>query len=171
MARTRQGKVEWQRKRSLTGKNFVAGTLEDSFPRAALLRKRVNQYFESCDAEGKHYSVPGLGLFLGLRTRVIMNFNNDSMEFEEHRRIIDYALQRIETYVSERLFETKGSTKGTEFLLQNTLGYATKSDISSSQQVVITEKERIKSLPDEEVQGRLLRLVPRIDQITGKKAQ
>ena len=93
------------------------------------------------------------------------------MEFEEHRRIIDYALQRIETYVSERLFETKGSTKGTEFLLQNTLGYATKSDISSSQQVVITEKERIKSLPDEEVQGRLLRLVPRIDEITGKKAQ
>lgn len=171
MARDRLEKAAWQRKRAMTGKNFVAGTLEDSYPRAALLRKRVNQYFEDCDANNKHYSVPGLGLFLGLRTRVIMNFNNDSMEFEEHRRIIDYALQRIETYVSERLFETKGSTKGTEFLLQNTLGYATKSDISSSQQVVITEKERIKSLPDEEVQGRLLRLVPRIDEITGKKAQ
>lgn len=166
MARTKAGKVEWQRHRALTGKNFKAGSLEDSYPRAALLRKRVNQYFEDCDTNNKHYSVPGLGLFLGLRTRVIMNFNNDSMEFEEHRRIIDYALQRIETYVAERLFETKGSTKGTEFLLQNTLGYATKSDINSKQELQVTEKERIKSLPDQEVEGRLLRLMPRIDEIT-----
>lgn len=169
MARTRTEKAEWRRKLAMTGKNFRAGTLEDSYPRASLLRKRVNQYFDSCDENHEHYSVPGLGLYLGLRTRVIMNFNNETMEFEEHRRIIDYALQRIEKYVSERLFETKGSTKGTEFLLQNTLGYATKSDISSRQQVEVTEKERIKSLPDSEVEGRLLRLVPRIDEITGNK--
>lgn len=166
MARSRREKIEWQRHRANTGKNFKAGSIEDSYPKASLLRRRVNQYFDDCDATGKHYSVPGLGLFLGLRTRVIINFNNDSLEFQEHRLVIDYALQRIETYVAERLFETKGSTKGTEFLLQNTLGYATKSDISSKQELQVTEKERIKSLPDQEVEGRLLRLVPRINDIT-----
>ena len=86
----------------------------------------------------------------------------------EHKLIIDYALQRIETYVAERLFETKGSTKGTEFLLQNTLGYANKSDVNSKQEVEVTEKQRIKNLPDAEVDGRLLRLMPRIDEITKK---
>lgn len=66
-------------------------------------------------------------------------------------------------------YENRGSTKGTEFLLQNTLGYANKSDVNSKQELEVTEKQRIKQLPDEEVQGRLLRLVPKIDQIT--KAQ
>lgn len=166
MARSRTGKIEYQSKRAMSGRNFKAGTLEDSYPRAALLRKRVNQYFEDCDLNGKHYSVPGLGLFLGVRTRVIINFNADDDAFQEHKLIIDYALQRIETYVAERLFETKGSTKGTEFLLQNTLGYANKSDVNSKQEVEVSEKQRIKNLPDEEIQGRILRLVPRIEAIT-----
>ena len=168
MARTKLGKIEYRSKMALSGKNFKAGTLEESYPRATLLRKRVQQYFDDCDLKSKHYSVPGLGLFLGLRTRVIMNYNTEDEEFQEHKHIIDYALQRIETYVAERLFETKGSTKGTEFLLQNTLGYANKSDVNSKQEVEVTEKQRIKNLPDEEVEGRLLRLVPRIDAITKK---
>ena len=166
MARSKIEKIAYQSKRALSGKNFKAGTIEESYPRAALLRKRVLQYFNDCDIQGKHYSVPGLGLFLGVRTRVIMNFNPDSDDLAEHKHIIDYALQRIEVYVSEKLFETKGNTKGTEFLLQNTLGYANKSDVNSNQQIEVTEKQRIKSLPDEEVEARLARLKPKIIEIT-----
>ena len=169
MARSRIGRVEYQSQRALSGKNFKAGTIEESFPRAALLRKRVQQYFADCDLNGKHYSVPGLGLFLGVRTRVIMNFNPEDEEYAEHKHIIDYALQRIEVYVSEKLFETKGNTKGTEFLLQNTLGYANKSDVNSNQQIEVTEKQRIKSLPDDEVEARLERLRPKIIEITSLK--
>jgi len=170
MARTKIQKIEYRSRYASTGKNFKASTLEQSYPRAALLRKRVNQYFDDCDIHGKHYSVPGLGLFLGLRTRVIINYNTDDAEFEEHKRIIDYALQRIEAYVTDRLFETKGNTKGTEFLLQNTLGYANKSDVNSKQEVEVSEKQRIKNLPDEEVENRILRLVPRMNEIV-KKAE
>ena len=43
---------------------------------------------------------------------------------------------------------------------------ANKSDVNSKQELEVTEKRRIKQLPDEEVQGMLLRLVPKIDQIT-----
>ena len=168
MARSKLGKLEFRSKQAMEGKNFKASALEDAYPRASLLRRRVNQYFDDCDAHGKHYSVPGLGLFLGLRTRVIMNYNTENDDYQEHKLIIDYALQRIETYVAERLFETKGSTKGTEFLLQNTLGYANKSDVNSKQEVEVSEKQRIKNLPDAEVEGRLVRLMPRISAITKK---
>lgn len=42
-------------------------------------------------------------------------------------------------------------------------------DVNSKQELEVTEKQRIRQQPDEEMQGRLLRLVPKIDQIT--KAQ
>lgn len=169
MARSRIGKVEYQSKRAMSGKNFKADTIDASYPRASLLRKRVIQYFEDCDNNHKHYSVPGLGLFLGVRTRVIMAFNPEDEELAEHKHIIDYALQRIEAYSTERLFETKGNTKGTEFLLQNTLGYANKSDVNAKQELEVTEKQRIKQLPDEEVEQRLQRLAPKIVSITAKR--
>ncbi|MDO4371071.1 MAG: PD-(D/E)XK nuclease family protein [Clostridia bacterium] len=44
---------------------------------------------------------------------------------------------------------------------------ANKSDVNSKQNVEITEKERIKQLPDEEVKSRLLRLVPKIQKAAG----
>ena len=106
MARSRLGKIEYRSKLATEGKNFKASTLEESYPRASLLRRRVQQYFDDCDIKGKHYSVPGLGLFLGLRTRVIMNYDTDDDDYQEHKRIIDYALQRIETYVAERLINS-----------------------------------------------------------------
>lgn len=169
MARSKQGKIEYRSQFAQSGRNFKAGTIEETFPRVSLLKRRIKQYFEACDAEKKHYSVPGLGLFLGVRTKVILNYNPEDEDLKEYKLAIDYALQRIEAYAAERLYENRGSTKGTEFLLQNTLGYANKSDVNSKQELEVTEKQRIKQLPDEEVQGRLLRLVPKIDQIT--KAQ
>ena len=54
------------------------------------------------------------------------------------------------------MYKDHNSTKGTDFLLQNTLGYANKSDVNSKQELEVTEKQRIKQLPNEEVQGRLL---------------
>lgn len=166
MARTKTGKIEYRSAFAQSGKNFKADTIEATYPKVSLLKRRIKQYFEACDYEHKHYSVPGLGLFLGLRTRVLLNYNPEDEELKEYKLAVDYALQRIEAYAAERLYENKGSTKGTEFLLQNTLGYANKSDVNSKQEVEVTEKQRIKQLPDAEVQGRLLRLVPKIDQIT-----
>lgn len=169
MARSKKDKIVFRSKLALSGKSFKAETIEETFPRASLLKRRIKQYFDACDEEKKHYSVPGLGLFLGVRTKVLLNYNPEDEELREYKLAVDYALQRIEAYAADRLYENKGSTKGTEFLLQNTLGYANKSDVNSKQELEVTEKQRIKQLPDEEVQGRLLRLVPKIDRIT--KAQ
>ena len=46
--------------------------------------------------------------------------------------------------------------------------YANKSDVNSKQEVEVTEKQRIKNLPDEEVENRLKRLEPRILEFTKK---
>jgi len=40
------------------------------------------------------------------------------------------------------------------------------SDINSKQELEVSEKERVKQLSDEEVQGRLRRLAPKIIEIT-----
>ena len=167
MARSKVDKLKFRSAFALTGKNFKADTVEGAYKAPSLLKRRINQYFDACDLEGKHYSVPGLGLFLGLRTRVLLNYNPEDEELAEYKHAIDFALQRIEAYAAERLYENKGSTKGTEFLLQNTLGYANKSDVNSKQNIEVTEKERIKRLSDEEVKGRLLRLVPKIQKAAG----
>lgn len=169
MARSREDKIKFRSAFAVSGKSFKADTIEESYPKVSLLKRRIRQYFEACDEEKKHYSVPGLGLFLGLRTKVLLNYNPDDEDLKEYKLAISYALQRIEAYAAERLYENRGSTKGTEFLLQNTLGYANKSDVNSKQELEVTEKQRIRQLPDEEVQGRLLRLVPKINQITKAK--
>ena len=170
MARSKVDKLHVIATRAKEGGTFKKGTIEEAYPKASLLKRRIRQYFESCDMDKKHYSVPGLGLFLGLRTRVLLNYAPDDEEYQEHKLAIDYALQRIEAYAAERLYENKGSTKGTEFLLQNTLGYANKSDVNSKQELEVSEKQRIKQLPDEEVKKRLIRLVPRITQFVDDKA-
>ncbi len=161
--------MQYQAHLAMLGKQFKAASLEEAYRKATLLRKRVNQYFDWCDAEGKRYSVPGLGLFLGLRTNVIRDYRPSDDEFQEHKLIIDYALQRVEAYIADRLFETRGSTKGTEFLLQNTLGYAQKSEVNSKQEVEISEKERIKNMPDNVLEDNIIRLVPKINALVKPK--
>lgn len=168
MARSKEAKIQFRSALAVSGKVFKADTLEETYPRVSLLKRRIKQYFEACDMEKKHYSVPGLGLFLGVRTKVLLNYNPDEEEYAEYKLAVDYALQRIEAYAAERLYENRGSTKGTEFLLQNTLGYANKNDVSSKQELEITEKQKIKQLPDEEVKSRLEHLIPKIVQFTGK---
>lgn len=100
-----------------------------------------------------------------MRTRVLLNYNPDDEDLKEYKLAIDYALQRIEAYAPERLYENKDSTKGTEFLLQNTLGYANKSDVKSKQELEVTEKVRTSSSPTKRSRA-LTRLTPKIVQIT-----
>lgn len=151
----------------MTGARFIGGEPHEAYPRASLLRRRVNQYFDYCDDHHKHYTVPGLALALGLRTRVLMNYQY-GLEHPDYQRVIDYALQRIEAYTVEKLFETKGSTRGLEFLMQNTQNYANKSE--SKTDLELTEREKVRQLPDSEVKGRLLNILPKIQEAVEKKA-
>ncbi len=152
---------------SKNGAHLKGGEPHEAFPRASLLRRRVNEYFDDCDFKKKDYTVPGLALYLGLQTRTLMNYRQHS-EHPDYQRVVDYALQRIEAYTAEKLFTTKGSTKGIEFLLQNTANYANKSDVNSKAELELTEKEKVKQLPDSEVRGRLVNILPKIQEAVDK---
>lgn len=161
MARTKAGKLDALGKQMKTGSAFKADLPHQAYKRPSLYRRRVSQYFEYCDQHGEYYTLPGLALFLGLRSRVLMNYDPGS-DLEEYRRITDFAMQKIEAATVQKLFTTKGSTKGIEFLAQNSLGYATKSDVNSKQSLEISEKEKLKAIPDSELRGRIVRLIPKL---------
>ena len=139
---------------NMTGAHFKGGTLHEAFKSAGILRRRVNDYFDACDLNGKDYTVPGRALALGVRTRALTDYNYP-LEKPDYQKVVDYALQRVEAYTVEKLFVVKGSTKGVEFLLQNTANYANRSDVKTETNLEVTEKQRIQSLPDSEVKRRL----------------
>lgn len=153
---------------AMTGAHFKGGEPHEVFPRASLMRRRVNEYFDDRDFKKKPYTVPGLALHLGVRTKVLMNYQY-GIEYPEFQRVIDYALQRIEAYTAEQLMTSKGSTRGIEFLMQNNQGYANKSDVSSKTELELTEKEKVRQLPDSEVKKRLGNILPMIQKATEKQ--
>ena len=168
MARDKVGKLDALGRQMKTGSNFRADTQHEAYPRATLFRRRVAQYFDYCDEKKEKYTVPGLALFLGLRTMALVNYD-PPVGMDEYRRINDFALQKIEAFTVGQLFETKGSTKGIEFLASNTLKYANKSEVQSKQTLEITEKEKIKQIPDSELNGRIEKVLPKLQSIIGGK--
>lgn len=157
-------------KNGMSGAKFYGGQPHEAYKSANLLRRKCDEYFNLCDLNSKNYTVPGLALYLGMRTRAIIKYQGE-IDHPDYQRMIDYALQRIEAFTCERLFETKGNTKGIEFLLQNTQNYSNKSSVDSKTQLEVTEKEKIQRLADPEVKGRLLNILPKIQGIVDKKMQ
>ena len=153
---------------TMTGSHFKGGEPHEVFRSASIMRRRVNEYFDDRDFKHKPYTVPGLALHLGLRTKVLMNYQY-ALEKPDFQCVIDYALQRIEAYTAEQLMTSKGSTRGIEFLMQNNQGYANKSDVSSKTELELTEKERIKQLPDSEIRKRVDNVVSLLQRATEKK--
>ena len=153
---------------TMTGTHFKGGEPHEVFPRASLMRRRVNEYFDDRDFKHKPYTVPGLALHLGVRTKKLMDYQY-GMEHPDFQQVIDYALQRIEAHTAEMLLTSKGSTRGIEFLMQNTQNYANKSDVSSKTELELTEKERIRQLPDAEIKNRIDNIVPMLQRAVEKK--
>ena len=136
-----------------------AGTFANNFPHVAYVdsenfRKRVNAYFELRELDHKPQTVPGLALFVGCRTNLLRSYD-PGIGYEAFRNIVEYAIQRIESHMADKLMTEKGSAKGLDVLAQNTLGYANRSDVNSKQSIEFGEREKLKQMPDEEVHAQL----------------
>lgn len=152
----------------MTGSHFKGGQVHEVFARASLLRRKVNAYFDYCDLNGKNYTVPGLALHLGVLTRTLTHCDY-AFDHPDYQRVIDYALQRVEAYTVEKLFTTKGTTKGVEFLLQNTANYANRSDVKTETSLEVTEKQKLQALPDPVLKKKMLSLLPKLQQAVGSE--
>lgn len=159
-------RVSRQSGHGINGARFHGGQPHEAYATPYRLRKACNDYFDFCDLNGKPYTIPGLALHLGLRTGNVMGYKY-GMQYPEYQRVIDYALQKIESSTCETLYSRNGSTRGIEFLMQNTQGYVQKTENKTSLEV--SEADKIKALPDAEVKGRLAKILPLISGAVGNK--
>ncbi len=116
---------------------------------AAVLRGKINRYFNQCQSGDTPPTPAGLALALDMRTAELTQAPMD----DECRRLIDRALQRIEAGTLELLLN-KSTARGLELILQNTSRSAA--------------PDRLGGLTDDELDERLIRLAQRIAALSGK---
>jgi hypothetical protein len=116
------------------------------------LQEAVDGYFEKCRTEETPPTPSGLALALGVRT----NDLSDGRLSLQQQAVIARAMQRIEANTMEMML-TRGGVKGMESVLERVV----ESDGP--------ETEKVRRLSDEEIRGRLTRLLPRIEQALEQK--
>lgn len=157
----RMKRLRKRRDRALTGGTFKGGLLHEIYPNPDLLKKQINMYFTLCEADHEPQTIPGLALILGVRTADFLNYS-PGPGYPDHFRLVQFAIQRVEGYMAKELSTGIGSTKGKEFLAQNTLGYANKSQVNATQTLEVTERERVRNLTDEELSSQAALLLTKI---------
>jgi hypothetical protein len=161
--------------RVMNGNAFTGKPLHEAFSSAKVLQRQINVYFSLCEMDKEPLTVPGLALTLGVRTKELLEYD-PGPDYLKYKRLVEFAIQRIERYMATELSRGTGSTKGKEFLAQNTLGYANKSMVNAQVDQTITERERLKTLDDEELDERIRstsrkirQFAPRLlDQVSGE---
>lgn len=176
LKRQRIQRIEKRMARAVNGNAFKGTTPHEIYVSPKAYQAQINAYFSLCEEKGEPQTLPGLALAVGVRTKTLMEYDAPP-EFKDYKRLTEYATQRIEAYMAKGLFSNTGSTKGREFLAQNTLGYANKSDVNAKQALDISERQRVQSLTDDELTdraafyaARILKLVPKTDEDESREA-
>lgn len=151
----------------MSGNGYTGKLPHETFSSEKVYQRQINAYFELCEIEHEPQTVPGLALALGLRTTELTQYSPPPDKVA-YKRLTAFALQRIERYMAIELSRGTGNTKGKEFLAQNTLNYANKSQVNAQTSLEVTERDRLKDLSDEEVVdrtkhafGKILRYLPK----------
>lgn len=79
-----------------------------------VLKKKIDEYFSSCDEKGKYYTMTGLANALGLDRRTLLNYSKDELFFP----LIKNAKSRVEEQLEECLYRL-GNNSGVIFNLKN----------------------------------------------------
>ena len=170
-ART-QKKIDRMKKRenkALSGTTFKY-LAPHEYPSPNAFKRQINAYFMLRESDHGPQTIPGLALFLGFKTNVLREYD-PGPQYEPYRRLVEYALQRIESYTASFFFTSPKSTKGVEFLMQNTAGWANKSDVNSKATMELTERKKLEQMSDDELNRRAASLLPHLELIIGGKGK
>ena len=119
------------------------------------LEAAIEEYFEAQERKGEPPTVSGLGWWLGLGRKNLLNYTRDSGHDADARKpwrsSILAAYQRIEGYLEEQLCKPTGQVAGVQFVLKNNYGWQDRQEIELSAQ-------RVESLSDEELRAEIQRL-------------
>lgn len=167
-ADAKQKKIDRLQKRMnrvLNGNKYHGKEIHEAYERPQLLQRQIVTYFNLCDLEHKPMTLPGLALALGVKTTDLMQYSPIAPAHAEYRRLIEFAKQRIESWMADSLCTGTGNTKGREFLAQNTLNWTNKSQVNSTASLEITDKDRVRGMSDEELRQQAQANMDRINQL------
>lgn len=122
------------------GRPRLFSTIED----LNSLNSTVDSYFEYLDKRGRHYTLTGLALELGIDRTTLVNYVNrgmaeDATELErKFFHTIKRAKSKCEAYAESRLMDS-GQATGTIFLLKNNHGWNDEKTVNHNGKVVYQE--------------------------------
>lgn len=158
-AKTRQEQIDRLKKRMnrvMNGNKYHGKEIHEAYENPKHLQRQIVSYFKLCELEHSPMTLPGLALALGVKTTDLMQYSPIAVNHAEHRRLVEFAKQRIESWMAESLCTGTGNTKGREFLAQNTLNWTNKSQVNSTASLEITDKDRVRGMSDDELRQQAL---------------
>lgn len=108
-------------KTTTSEKNPVGRPLK--YKSVAEMQKVIDRYFDTCDKEGRPYTVTGLAMELGLDRRSLVNYS----ERDEFFPTIKKAKARVERYIEEHMYSA--NVTGLIFNLKNNFGWVDRQEI------------------------------------------
>lgn len=100
------------------------------------LEMAIDDYFMTCDAEERPYTMSGLAVHLGVDRRTLLNYSNRERFFPAVKKARD----RVESYAEEQLY-LSNHTAGVIFNLKNNFGWKDKAEINvNTEEESVTEK-------------------------------
>ena len=108
-------------KTTTSEKNPVGRPLK--YKSAAEMQKVIDRYFDTCDKEGRPYTVTGLAMELDLDRRSLVNYS----ERDEFFLTIKKAKARVERYIEEHMYSA--NVTGLIFNLKNNFGWVDRQEI------------------------------------------
>lgn len=133
--------IDFRAIRSVEWKPVDYGGQKMSFETVEQMKAKISEYFESCfgvltnpktgqpmfDSEGrprlgqiKPFTIAGLAYHLGITTKALKKYANGHNDYygfpdeyvEQYSTVIQMALQRIEAYAEERIYDKEGFAGG-----------------------------------------------------------
>lgn len=97
------------------------------FESAEEVQKKIDEYFKTCDENGKPYTVSGLAYALDTSRKVLLEYQ----EKDEFSNTIKKAKARIEQFNEELLYSKDVPTVGVIFNLKNNYDWKDKQEIEA----------------------------------------
>lgn len=91
------------------------------------MQKKIDEYFEACDENGKPYTVSGLAYALDTSRRTLLNYQ----EKDDFFHTIKKAKDKIEQFNEELLYSKDVPTVGVIFNLKNNYEWKDKQEIDA----------------------------------------
>lgn len=128
---------------NLQENGYIGNTNALKYKTEKELKEAINKYFNKCDEEGKHYTMTGLALSLGIDRTTLVRYGDRDL----FATLIKNAKAKVEEQLEESLYRL-GNNSGVIFNLKNNYGW--KDNVEVTDKTQLTKVEELLSKIEEE---------------------